>query len=81
LIGTRLLFREPIEKETCPILIGQIAEQEFDIGIRLGHSAHCTKKLIGPIGRIEPIGPISPTALKCRNKAKIPAGAGACAAA
>ena len=32
----RLLFRESIEKETGTILIGQIAEEKFEIGVALG---------------------------------------------
>ena len=33
----RLLISEAIDKETSAILIGQIAEQKFEIGVALRH--------------------------------------------
>ena len=35
-MSARLLFREPLEKETRAVLIGQIAKQEFEIRVSLG---------------------------------------------
>ena len=37
LMNTRLLFRQPLEKETSAVLIGQIAKQIFQVRVTFRH--------------------------------------------